>query len=91
MLTKVTIAKVIRFTHTHTLLNSGTASVSQAAASPLGWGQMISSWFFLSAPSIDKRPQATTQPTSISKKGSGTLSSCSACLMLFISERPWRS
>ena len=36
MLTKVTIAKVIRFTHTHTWLNSGTASVSQVAASPLG-------------------------------------------------------
>ena len=92
-LTKVVIVtEVIHITYTHTWLNSGTqaASVPKAAAPSLGWGKILSSWFFPSesAPSIDKGPQATTsQPKS--RKGNGTLSSCFAYLKLYFSKRRW--
>lgn len=91
-LTKVMNAEVICITYTHTWLNQGTASIPQAAAAPpsLGWGQMLSSWFFPSAPSVDKHPQATSQPASSSSKCNGNLSSRSAYLMLFVSQRLWR-
>lgn len=80
MLNKVIIAEVIGITYTHTQLNSGTASVPQPAAAPQSWGQMLSSWFLPAAPSIDKRSQTTSQPTSSSKKGNGT-PSISFCII----------